>query len=742
MKKRIFIFIIAVFILVSFFRTNIWADQEMSIDVNSGVKYIGHSFDIYPQIFLDGQEIDTYALRKLHFDVNRVNWQNTNVLHIFPSQAVLLNEHDDTAGTVRIDVGKNANTANYVNSSWTHFAQIRFLPINTGTGANGICTSENGYTDCKAHFSIDFDGTPGESGVFLGGVNLLDNVVGLDVVLQEDSTPPVWSDCNPTYNSTDVPVTTNVYCSIRDFETGVYLSGTYLRLWDALGYNDTTFHNFGANTFSTVGISNGYRISLNPSYNLPYDTDIFVFGSGQDNAYNNGPVLDRNTGDFNTSGFPNPYKFHTEKDVDAPEVYSANPHDNEVRVPTDTAVEFKVHDIKQGGGYPGMGVDINSLAVTISASGWGTKNYDANDSHLTYSILGYNTPYHNPYDYDIVINPETEFPQNVWVTVHVEVDDMSPDHNHMVYEYKFLTADTLSPVCYMFSPAQGSTDLSAQQAITFKCIDTGVGIDINSFVIHVDGTDYTASGLNNFVYSGTPASYVFTINAPENGWTEKKAFEVIINGSDFAGNYMDEIAFGLSRGLGSCQCSSCPVCPQCDNNTNVGNNSSSAAIVENSFGNTSVVSSHNVDLNVVRITKINKEVDLTKVYIKSSIAKIDIEGVASPNSFVMLMIESNPLFFTTKANSSGIWEISILNVFTPGVHKIFAVSVDQNSGDIVQQKFLARFTIFNSELPILGVSSSENLDWLWILLLILLLLIFYLVYKNAVIRREKENGWH
>ena len=746
MKKNIVLILFVSIVFLLSIKAPILADQQMSIDLDNDVKYIGHEFDIYPQISLDNNEIDALSLRKLHFDTGKVSWVQSNTLNLFQSQVVLLNEHNESDGTIRIDMGKNVNTPNYTNSSSTHFAEIKFLAINTGVGVNGVCNSENGWTDCKTHFSIDYDGTSDKSGVFLGGNNLLDSVIEGDVILQEDSTPPRWSDCYPSYNASDIAVNSNVYCSVVDNETDIYLYGTSLRIWDLLGYNDTTFTKLGANLYSTLRITNGYRIIADPSYNFPYDSEIKVSAEAQDNAYNNGPVLDRNTGTFFSSGLPNPLVFRTESDVDAPSVYDLNPNKNANKVEVNAPIHFKIHDIHHSGGYPGVGVDINSLKVIISANDWGTKIYDYNSVELVATQLAVNTPYNNPYDFSVNVKPVDPFPQNTLVTVKVEVDDLSNSKNHLSTEWTFETADTIAPVCYMFNPEQGSTTLGKNQDIHFKCIDTGVGIDINSFLIKVNGISYSATGLNNFEYTGTPSSYDFTIKSPTrtNGWVENKAFEVVINGSDLAGNYIDEISYGLAKGIGECQCSENEPCSTYTYTEDTGNEVNNNTIVvgvntEKSLSNVALVTDKsNSALGKIRILKINNNAKIESVYISSRQARISISGIAPPNTFIMLMIKSNPLFFTTRSNVSGKWTVDILNVFTPGFHEIFAVDIDPRTGNITKQQYLARFTIYDEMLLGLGVVSTSNII-LWVFLFLLLLFlafVFYQYKKNNKLRKK------
>ena len=288
------------FALIGVFNPGLaFAQESMDvIDPDAGTsKYIGHRFVVQSRVSLDGQDIDTLSLRNMNFTPARNTINSSAVRALFSSQSVFKNEPDNTLGTQRIYMMRDPLTPDYTNSSPAIFADITLVAKHTGTGAGGICTSTNDLTDCDSVFTIDYDGSPSLSGVFLGGVNLLDPTpAGVTVYFQEDTTVPEWSNCVPSAGSSDFLVVNNVTCDFQDFETGVYLPGTTIQLTDS--FNDVTYANSGAAIYSSSVIANGRQLTVNPSYNFAYADTITVWGTGEDNAFLNGPVLNRNTGDF------------------------------------------------------------------------------------------------------------------------------------------------------------------------------------------------------------------------------------------------------------------------------------------------------------------------------------------------------------------------------------------------------------------------------------------------------------
>lgn len=644
----------------------------------SGTKYIGQQFSVDVRIDTDGNAVDTVSMRNLNFDNSKIQYISTSVQTIFSSQTTLINT--GASGSRRLDIGKLPLTANYSNTSHATFARITFLAINTGGGPTG-----------NTNISFDFDATPATTGSFLAGVKNLAGVTGLTINLAEDNTAPVISNCIPTAGSTGVAVTTSVRCDVQDFETGIHLAGTTLTV------NGVTYSNSGPNQYSTATISGGFRLTVNPASQFAYFSDIPVSATAQDNAYDNGPVLARNSTTLPI------YTFKTEDDNDAPEIYSRNPNIGAINIATDTNVNFSIRDIASPGGYPGTGVDLASLQITISAPGWGPVTYTQSGAN-TFSTAAINSPW----NYTISINPSTDFPQNVAVSVNVvaaDFDNVAPAPNTLNTSYSFNTLDSTPPVCTFVSPNPGSVDNLPSVSAVVKCQDSGSGVDIGSLIIIFNGVAYFSSGANVFAYSGTPAEYTITID-PASNFNSNYAFELVVMGEDFSNNPMQILSYGLATGTTPTTCEVCTVCAASGSGNASPGQSSAVCNGVNSLVNIArgvqiketVVQvpfrTTEAELQNIQLYRINDiEIGIEVERVEISGTKITFSGIAQQYANVTLLLESNPLILTTIADKDGKWIIEVQNILEPGEHKVFGIARNEKTGEIVQKTLFAYLDI-------------------------------------------------
>lgn len=699
--RKILSSIIAIVVIISasvpFISSVRAADPGFSVTlVSSGTKYVSgeSTFDVNVQVNTGGNSVDTISLNQLRFDNTKLQLVSRSVQTLFASQAAPLADTSiataNTNGAYQLDIGKNPTTANYSNSSNVTFVRLTFRVISTGGGSTG-----------SDDINIDYDLTPGTSGVFLSGVKITPMTVSnLTVDLAEDNTNPTISNCTPIADSVDNSVNTSVACDVTDLETGVSLANTTLTV------NGVTYSNSVAPTFTSSSIANGYRVTVTPASLLPYASTITVSGQTQDNAYDNGPVLARNSYSLTE------YEFDTEDDLVAPEIYSLNPASGAVNVPTNSDVSFRIRDVMPGG-YDGMGVDIDSVEVTVTATGWGSTVY-TNAGTNTFTTSG------GIFDYGITVNPAIDFPQNTIVQVQIVASDLHVPGNNSVLSYSFITHDTNAPTCTTFSPAQGSTSVAQNGKITFSCIDTGVGVDIDTLTVRIDGLSYTKTGVNSFTYSGDSSEYIITVD-PVDNFDNQKAFEVIINAEDLSNNQMTQIAYGLATGVGNAICPECETCNQCPTCPAVTACTDSTITVEIETPFTTT----NEEMRSTEINMINdEEISLDKIF---KIEKIDrrdgrliLIGTAKANAFVTLLIESDPIVATTIADADGKWRLNLpIYLITENVtHNIFAVSRNEKTGTIDDRKLLTQLEISYSEdnVPVEEKGTTETINWLYLLI--------------------------
>ncbi len=760
--KKIFKFftissLLVLIVSISLVKTK--AASDMRVLCPSDVQYIGHSFNITAQFNTDGQDIDTVSLHKLQYRSNNIEATGYSVINVLPDQSELPSngiEHDpanDQYGYVNIEVAKGLTSPNYSNTTYESFATITFLPHAT----DGTCTSQNGQLTCTRDMVIQYDGTPSYSGIFLGGTNYLDGVTNCTVTLQEDETPPVWGTCSPGPGDTNISVVSNVSCDVTDDQTNIYLNDTTLRLQDV--FNDTTFHYSTSPTYSTSAITNGYTITADPSYQFPYDADITVRGRAYDNAYDNGNLNNSGTYPYYEDPIWNPnysdltaFTFHTEDDTDAPSLYNLDPSRGQTNVPVNTNIAFNVHDVSSTGGYAGIGVDINSISVRVVADGWGDVTYTTSSPELSYTAIATNTPYGNVYDYRVVIDPASDFPQNVDVHVYVEVDDLhSPSPNHLSDSYVFTTIDTTPPYCELFSPEPHSIGMNNSSDIVFHCKDTGTGVDIDSVEVLLDGKVYRRTGTYQFSYTGDASDYEITID-PDSDFASNYAFEVVIDLQD-NNNNSNRYSYGLGTQIDGCpvctECTTCTECPtttacptsddsgsctpeteyvtvyqevqvcdeaccsdqdqcNCDNGDGSGSGGSGSGGQEDCscvLGDDPGSDPGTVEeTEVVQIN--NKDYDLTMGYVEVYKDFIKVSGISKPNSHLVIVVYSDPIVFTTDTDSEGHWTVYMSNRLPLGQHDIYAAVSD--GGTIESKKKIAQiFVKDNADLNVLIDTSRE-----------------------------------
>ncbi len=740
-------FIFFVFSLIAIFSLPEEAFAAPTMDAaleTSGTKYVSgtQTFNVNVRINTDGNAVDTISLNKIHFDNAKLLLISRTVMTLFASQAAPMADTSiataNTNGAYQLDIGKNPATANYSNSALVTFVRLTFRVISTGGGATG--------TD---NLTIDYDVTPGTSGIFLNGSKITPmNVINQAVGLAEDNTNPVMNNCSPSSGAINVPANTSVACDVTDGETGVSLADTTIIV------NGVTYSYGAAPTYSISSITNGYRITATPASVLPYNTAINISGTTKDNGYDNGPILARNTGALA------PYTFTTEDDLTAPAISSLNPTSGASGVSVATNISFHIRDLMPGG-YNGMGVDIDTLQITVSATGWGTTVYTKTGAD-TFLYSG------DQFDYSITINPATDFSQNTLVGVQVQAGDLHSPTNAMATSYSFTTVDTDPPTCDTFVPVKNSTTMAVSDTISFHCKDSGVGVNIDQVSAVVNGITYVKTGASVFAYSGDSSDYLITID-PSSDFSSQYAFEVIINAKDMSDNALSQISYGLSTGTGTatcptcpscptCSCGPCPFCPSCPTSScqpypSCPSCSCPSAKTEYVHDCTktetkevpkfiNICQKKAVELeaevleNIVLLQINNQEItdSLQIVTIEACETEILFFGAAQPFGLITILIESEPLLATTIADKDGQWRLRIPSTsLAQGVtHNVFAVSKDKTTGEIIDKKLLIKF-----EIPKTVVITPFSQMWFNIIVAVLSFCLGIAITLEITTRRKK-----
>jgi hypothetical protein len=609
--------------------------------------------------------------------------------------------------------------------------------------------------DGAGNYILDFEATPGVTtdsnlAEYGTGNDILDDAPSYTLVFADDNDTPYINNENPFNGATNISVVTNLLYRLNDDDAGINF-GTLTNSLTGANWGTTNYTAGSGQISHSCQITNANRVpycdvTLNPSHNLwyceHYTQDISISDLGNPTVHN----LNNHT-----------YGFDTEPDNDAVEIYNRNPGVGAVNVVTGSNVDFNLHDLANPGGYPGTGVNISTLNITVSASGWGSQTYTTASPELTATPLATND-YGNVYDYNISINPGTDFPENTVVTVMVDVDDYGcPTINHQHNTYTFTTADTQGPICTLFTPTPNVVNMGTTDSVTFHCTDNGVGVDINTVSAIVDSVEYMAGGVNTFSYTGTPADYFITVD-PSADFSLDYALEVIVNARDFSGNSSEQVSFGLATGVnGSCPiCNPCPVCEECkecddcEKETEVITKYKECTVVNKIMGDNvitkwlpakSKVTTAQLDniqleeINNINIHVGNRSVggnlqtaivgEEKQVLVTVTDEKVVFEGISLPNVQVTLMIESDPIIVTGVADDSGRWRITTANIFINGIHNISAVTMSEDNY-IVKTKLLGKFKINRFKVcPI----------WCCLVISVFALILIMLFYKYKKLKR-------
>ena len=668
------------------------------------------------------------------------------------SRIAIVNDDCSTAATT---IYPASQYDNYPNNHVTSNKITLGAYNNPGHPYNGNDSFAHFYftvLDGGGDYDLDFEFTVGNTtdtnlAEYGSGNDILEHADSYTLHFADDDNTPYVNNENPANGATDVQVVSNILHRLNDDDAGVDFSSLTESLTGA---------NWGITNYTAGSGQISHNCHVTNANRVPYcDTTL--------NPTNNLYYCENYTVDISVSDLGNPtvhtlnnynYSFDTESDNDSAEIYNKNPNDSAVGVSKDDNIIFNIRDVANPGGYAGTGVDISTLQVTVSAPNWGTQIYTTANSELSANPISVND-YGNVYDYAIAIDPSDDFPENTVVTVTIDVDDYGcPTVNHQHDSYTFTTADTIGPVCKLFTPTPNVVNMGTSDNVTFHCTDSGVGVDIDTVSAIVDGIEYTSSGTNQFTYTGTPADYFITIDAVDD-FSLEYALEVIVNARDFSGNASTQVSFGLATGVnGTCTtCQSCEKCEKCDdkkcddkkNTKTIIKYENCNALKDFIKKDSDVVdilkagsSIANTQISNITLTKIN-EFDVSSDTNLSIIVQDDIiifEGTATPNTKVTLLIESEPIIVTGLSDDDGKWRIEMANIFPNGIHKVSAVSLSRDDY-IIKSKFLSDFE----------VTRHMKCPWFCVLIIIILaivcIILFYkyrkMIKKYKKLRKIRKN---
>jgi len=304
---------------------------------------------------------------------------------------------------------------------------------------------------------------------------------------EADTTTPYVSGRDPAPGATGVPVSTSITAHVLD-DDGVDIS-TIAMTVEAVSV-----------TPQINGTVTDYTLTYSPSPPFGYSQVVDVTIDASDLAGNAMPTVS--------------YSFTTQPDTPAPYTSGSDPAPGETGVAVDTSVVIHVLD-------DGEGVDATTLAMTVEG--------------VSVSPIVTGTAA----DYTLTYVPAVAFSYSQVVDITVDASDLAGNAMPTL-RYSFTTEpDTTPPYVSQHDPSPGQADVVIATNIVAHVLDDGLGVDIASLTMRVDGVVVGPS------ISGTPADYTLTYNPPVD-FDYSQVVTVKIDASDLAGNAMTTATYSFA----------------------------------------------------------------------------------------------------------------------------------------------------------------------------------------------------
>jgi len=203
--------------------------------------------------------------------------------------------------------------------------------------------------------------------------------------------------------------------------------------------------------FTTTAIIGGLQLDFNPPDDFDFEEEVEITLEIEDTAVPPNFIFFR-------------CKWSTVPDTRAPSILNLEPACDSTDVSTTATVEFDVIDI-------GDGVDSDSLRLSIEGitvcSGV-TLDPIPSGIHVTYE------------------HPQAPFRFGAFVTVGIEVADLSPLQNSTLFVCCFETEESRGPLFLNFDPESCESFVDNTTGLTFEVYGDVDGVDITTLEVRVD----------------------------------------------------------------------------------------------------------------------------------------------------------------------------------------------------------------------------------------------------------------
>lgn len=418
-----------------------------------------------------------------------------------------------------------------------------------------------------------------ESNIARNGADFMDSKEDFNMIVWADTKKPFGLSPLPTNGAAMVAVENNYTFIVHDSKngegdnsgvgTGFTAPPTGRNIDIFNGSSTSSYTGVTANALSGIfqTVCNATVDPASPlaiagdNRNWDYDTNYTVeVGGYTDRA----SATQNQLGDANGPNVMDDkiWAFTTEPDTIPPSAQAINPIAGQSNVGVATNITIDLLD-KKSANVSGVGVSSSTCKFTVSSPSWGGPTvYTFSSAQLNFSAI--------PYGFRYVINPASDFAQNELVTVNVSECKDLVDNMMDPYIYTFFTTDADPPYVATTTPI-GDQTAATSTDVMIVLKDDGVGVNLGSTVIYINGVYYTNSGGGGSVSSlgvnmsskiffttstdfnpfmaATTSGYIFTIPGDYNAG---EAVDVVVYSKDTSNNIMVNYSFSFVTEGGSC----------------------------------------------------------------------------------------------------------------------------------------------------------------------------------------------
>ncbi len=464
--------------------------------------YVGQQFTTNFLMTTAGSSAANIVINYTPADLTASNLQTGNVFGTWSGQAI--------NATQILSTGFNASGSSSSGSN-TNFGSVRWTVVRPTELFNSYTTTTTADIEEGVYY-----GTL-NSNISLAGLDIMDDEEDGHFLLWADVTKPYAHQPNPANGVAGVLVESNYAYQLCDSKDGEAAdAGTCMSTGVGTGVNTAappgvlTFNDgsgavslIGSNSFACSGTWNYNQCNgtVNPASPLGIAGDLSNWDYSKTYTVNINSFQDRASTAQNQLGEANgpntmnakSYTFTTEADTLAPFVQTETPLRGSLNVPIAANIVIDVVDRKGNRAAPqnisGTGVVQNSCRFNVTSLNGTLTNLDPAIS----PELLVTPPVSIPYGIRYTIDPTFNFAQNETVSVSVHSCQDVATNTITTDNYTFVTVDLTAPNVTGQNPVDNAI-VPTNQSIQFTIQDSGVGVDLNSVVIYLDGQYYTRNG--------------------------------------------------------------------------------------------------------------------------------------------------------------------------------------------------------------------------------------------------------